>query len=122
MEFVNQIWAYVEPVWAWLHAGYAAHGADSWTMFGIQAGVIALVMALLMQSYGAILIFTIVATIVHVVVDIVLPMVREGAQFADVIPPYTAMDYWQYVAFLAAFYFVAITVLGMIKAMVFRGE
>lgn len=122
MEFVNQIWAYVEPVWAWLYAGFAAHGADSWTMFGIQGGVIAIVMALLMQSYGAILIFTIVGVIVHVVVNLVLPMVREGAQFSEVIPPYTAMDYWQYIAFLAVFYFVAITVIGMLKAMVFRGD
>lgn len=120
MEFVNQIWAYVAPVWDWLYAGYAMHGAASWTMFGIQAGVIALVMALLMQSYSAILIFTVVGTIVHVVVDQVLPMVREGASFA--MPPFTAMDYWQYVAFLAVFYFVAITVLGMIKGLVFRGD
>ena len=126
MEFVNQIWTYVEPFWAWLYAGLEAfgpvkaNGSIDWVMFGIQGGIIALVMALLMQSYGAIIIFTIVGTIVHVVVDNVLPMVREGAAFT--MPPFQAMDYWQYVAFLAAFYFVAITVLSIVKAILFRGE
>lgn len=126
MDFVNQIWTYVEPVWAWLYAGLAAYGpqteagAINWTQFGIQFGVIALVMALLMQSYGAILIFTVVGVIVHVAVDLVLPMVREGASFA--MPPVSDMGYWQYIAFLAVAYIVVITVLAMLKAILFRGE
>ena len=126
MEFVDQIWVYIEPVWNWLYAGLemygplAADGSVNWVHFGIQAGVIALVMALLMQAYGAILIFTIVGTIVHVVVDRVLPMVREGESFA--MPEVTNTSFWQYVAFLAIFYLVAITILSMIKALIFRGD
>lgn len=122
MEFVDMIWGYVAPVWDWLAAGLAVHGpltADggiNWMFLGLQMGVIALVMALLMQQFGAILIFTVLGAIVHVVVDIALPMVRAGAEFA--LPPVTEMPYLQYIAFLAAGYFVAITVLSIIKAIV----
>ncbi len=48
----------------------------NWMMLGIQLGVIALVLALLMREIGAILIFTVVGVIIHVIVDIVMPMVR----------------------------------------------
>ncbi len=119
MEFVDQIWAYVQPVWAWLMAGlegsqHGASGSVNWIMLGVQMGVIALVMALLMPSYGAILIFTVASVIVHVVVDQVLPMVRDGASFA--MPPVTDMVYWQYIAFAAAAYLVGLTVLYIIKS------
>ena len=120
MEFVDMIWGYVAPVWNWLAAGLAVHGPQTaaneinWTFLGLQMGVIALVMALLMQQYGAILIFTVLGAIVHVVVDVALPMVRAGAGFA--LPPVTEMPYLQYIAFLALGYFVAITVLSIIKS------
>jgi len=122
MEFVDMIWSYVAPVWNWLVAGLAVHGpqtaggAINWTFLGLQVGVIALVMALLMQQFGAILIFTVLGVIVHVVVDVALPMVRAGAEFA--LPPVTEMSYLQYAAFLALGYFVAITVLSIIKSVV----
>jgi hypothetical protein len=122
MEIVDMIWGYVAPVWNWLAAGLAVHGPQTaaneinWTFLGLQMGVIALVMALLMQQFGAILIFTVLGAIVHVVVDIVLPMVRAGAGFE--LPPVTDMTYLQYIAFLAAGYFVAITVLSIIKGIV----
>jgi hypothetical protein len=120
MEFVDMIWGYVAPVWNWLAAGLAVHyppnagGEINWTFLGLQMGVIALVMALLMQQYGAILIFTVLGAIVHVVVDVALPMVRAGEGFA--LPPVTEMPYLQYIAFLALGYFVAITVLSIIKS------
>ncbi|WBQ13657.1 hypothetical protein L2D00_02955 [Hyphomonadaceae bacterium BL14] len=120
MEFVDMIWGYIAPVWNWLVAGLAVHGPltaggeINWTFLGLQMGVIALVMALLMQQYGAILIFTVLGVIVHVVVDVALPMVRAGAEFA--MPPVTEMTYLQYAAFLALGYFVAITVLSIIKS------
>ena len=121
MEFVDQIWAYIAPVWAWLEAGLYAYGPQtdggvSWLFLGIQMGVIAVVMALLMQEYGAILIFTVVGVIVHVIVDVVLPMVRDSAAFE--MPPVTDMLYWQYIAFAAAAYLVGITVLFIIKSIV----
>ena len=124
MEFLDQIWAYIAPVYAWLYAGAAAYAGDGTTvnlmMFGIQVGVIALVMALLMQSYGAILIFTVVGVIVHIIVDQVLPMVRDGASFS--MPPFMEMSYWQYGAALALCYFLAITILSIVKGLVFRGD
>ncbi|XBQ15970.1 MAG: hypothetical protein ABL308_13560 [Oceanicaulis sp.] len=122
MEFVDQIWAYLAPVWAWLVEGVAAFapqsadGTINWLFLGVQMGVIALVMALLMPSYGAILIFTVASLIVHVVVDQVLPMVRDGASFA--MPPVTDMAYWQYLAFGALAYLVGLTVLYIIKSIV----
>ncbi|MEO1038264.1 MAG: hypothetical protein AAFX09_01870 [Pseudomonadota bacterium] len=126
MEILDTIWVYIEPVWLWLLAGaemygpVAADGGVNWLNLGAQMGVIALIMALLMQAYGAILVFTVVGVIVHVIVDQVMPMVLGGADFA--IPPVTAVDYWQYLAFAAAGYFVAITVLFILKSLIFRGD
>lgn len=121
MEYVDQIWAYIEPVWAWLMAGVATYGplqdgAVSWLFLGVQMGVIAVVMALLMQEYGAILIFTVVGMIVHVIVDVTLPMVRDSAAFE--MPPVTDVLYWQYIAFLGLVYLVGMTILYIIKAIV----
>ncbi len=122
MEFVDMIWGYIAPVWNWLVVGLAIHyppnagGEINWMFLGLQMGVIALVMALLMQQFGAILIFTVLGAIVHVVVDVALPMVRAGADFA--LPPVTEMPYLQYIAFLAVGYFVAIAVLSIIKGIV----
>ena len=121
MEIVDQVWAYLEPVWIWLKEGLYAFGpikdgAISWMFLGIQMGVIAIVMALLMQEYGAILIFTVVSVIVHVLVDVLLPMVRDSAAFE--MPPLTDMLYWQYLAFAALAYLVGLTVLYIIKAIV----
>ncbi|MGY6531098.1 hypothetical protein [Glycocaulis sp.] len=118
MEILDTVWGFVEPVWAWLRAGLDAHYAGGWTQLGIQMGVIGVVMALMMQSFGAILIFTVVAMIIHVVVDQVLPMVRDGAAFA--IPPVADMSYWQYIAFLAVAYFAGLIVLFLIKSIIFR--
>lgn len=121
MEIVDTLWAYVQPAWAWLMVGLAAYGPQAdgqidWVFLGVQMGVIAVVMALLMPGYGAILIFTVAAMIVHVIVDNVLPMVRAGASFA--MPPVTDMLYWQYLAFIGLAYLVAVSVLYLIKAVV----
>jgi len=122
MEFLDPVMPYVEPVWAWLMNGVETFGPDkgdgtvNWLFLGLQMGVIGLVMALLMPSYGAVLIFTVASVIVHVVVDQVLPMVRDGAGFS--LPPVTDMVYWQYVAFAALAYLVGLTVLYIIKAIV----
>ncbi|MGX6647573.1 hypothetical protein ACWCOP_06480 [Maricaulaceae bacterium MS644] len=122
MEFLDPVMPYVEPVWAWLMNGVetfgpaAEDGGVNWLFFGLQLGVIGLVMALLMPSYGAILIFTVASVIVHVVVDQVLPMVRDGASFS--LPPVTDMVYWQYLAFAAGAYLIGLTVLYLIKSIV----
>lgn len=120
MEFVNDIWAYLEPIWAWLMTGLenSRHGdgaSINWVMLGVQMGIIAIVMALLMPSFGAILIFTVASVIVHVVVDEVYPLVtQQGAEFQ--MPPVTDLIYWQYLAFAGLAYFVALAVLSIIKA------
>ncbi len=122
MEILDQIWVYVAPVWDWLMAGLAAFGPQTasgdvaWIPLGIQMGVIAVVMALLMPNYGAILVFTIASTIVHVVVDEVMPIIRDGAAFA--MPPVTDLGYWQYIAFAAGAYLIGLTVLYIVKAIV----
>lgn len=118
MEILDTVWGYLDPVWSWLRAGLDVHGPGNWTELGIQMGVIAVVMALMMQSFGAILIFTVVGIIIHVVVDQVLPMVRDQAAFS--MPPVSDMSYWQYIAFLAVGYFLALVVLFLVKSIIFR--
>jgi len=126
---INQVQGFLAPVWNFFEPGLIAFAGDgaavAWVPFGIQLGVIALVLAILMRSIGAILIFTIVGVVIHVVVDVVMPMVRESAAFA--MPPFMAdggmnMLYVQYLAALAAGYFLAILVLSILKGMVFRGD
>ncbi|WP_019961604.1 hypothetical protein [Woodsholea maritima] len=125
-EYLNLAMSYIQPVMDWLMNGVAAHGPQTaagdiaWIHLGIQMGVIALIMALLMQEYAAILIMTVVGLIVHVIVDIAFPMIREGAEFA--VPPVSEMAYWQYMAFGALVYFVGITVLYLVKSLILPRE
>ena len=94
--------------------------------FLIQFGVIALVLAILLRSAGAILIFTIVGVIVHVIVDVVMPMVRGGGMgdfdFGAFAGNFTDVTYLKYLGALAIAYFFGILILGGIKGMLFRGD
>lgn len=129
MEFLDTVKGWFAPVWDFFEPGLIAYAGDgaaiSWMPLLIQLGVIALVLTILMRSFGAILIFTVVGVIIHVIVDIVMPMVRESAAFA--MPPFMAdggpnMVYLGYIAALAVGYFLAIIVLSILKGMVFRGD
>ncbi|MEE2566810.1 hypothetical protein [Hyphobacterium marinum] len=129
MEFLDTVKGWFAPVWDFFEPGLIAYAGDgaaiSWMPLAIQLGVIALVLTILMRSFGAILIFTVVGVIIHVIVDVVMPMVREGAAFA--MPPFMAdggvnMVYLGYLAALAAGYFLAIIVLSILKGLVFRGD
>lgn len=131
MEFLDQIMGYIQPAIDFFMPGlvaYAGDGVDTvnWTSLGIQLGVIALVLALLMREFGAILIFTVVGVIIHVIVDIVMPMVRGGEaggfDFSAFVNQFTQTDYLLYLGALAIGYLVAITLLSMIKGLIFRGD
>lgn len=133
MEFIDTIMGYIQPAIDFFMPGlaaYATYGAEgvNWMHFGIQLGVIALVLTLLMREIGAILIFSVVGVIIHVIVDIVMPMVRGGedagsfdmAEFAGRFTDGT--DYVLYLGALAAGYFIAIILLSIVKGMLFRGD
>lgn len=129
MEFLDTVQGWFAPVWDFFEPGLIAYAGDgaaiSWMPLLIQLGVIALVLTILMRSFGAILIFTVVGVIIHVIVDVVMPMVRESAEFA--MPPFMAdggvnMVYLGYLSALALGYFLAIIVLSILKGMVFRGD
>jgi hypothetical protein len=130
MEFLDQIMGYIQPGIDFFMPGLIAYAGDgvssvNWMMLGIQLGVIALVLALLMREIGAILIFTVVGVIIHVIVDIVMPMVRGGStgfDFNGFVQQFTQTDYLLYLGALAIGYFVAILVLGLIKGLIFRGD
>ena len=132
MEILDQIMGYLQPVIDFFMPGlmaYATYGAESvnWMHLGIQLGVIALVLALLMREFGAILIFTVVGVIIHVIVDIVMPMVRGGEgsasfDFAAYASQFTQTDYLLYLGALAVGYFLAIIVLSIVKGLLFRGD
>jgi len=82
MEFLDPIMGYFNQALAFFMPGLLAHAGDgaavNWMALGIQLGVIALVLALLMREIGGIIIFTVVGVIIHVIVDVVMPMVRGG--------------------------------------------
>lgn len=131
MEFLDQIMGYIQPAIDFFMPGLVAHAGDgvaavNWMPLGIQLGVIALVLALLMREFGAILIFTVVGVIIHVIVDVVMPMVRGGgAGDFDIMvfmQQFTTTPYLLYVGALAIGYFVAIIILSMVKGLVFRGD
>ena len=129
MEFLETVKGWFAPVWDFFEPGLIAYAGDgtviSWMPLLIQFGVIALVLTILMRSIGAILIFTVVGVIIHVIVDVVMPMVRDSAPFT--MPPFMAdggvnMTYVAYLAALAAGFFLAMIVLSIFKAMIFRGD
>lgn len=130
MEFLDTLRGWFDQGYAFFEPGLIAFagtdGAVNWMPLAIQFGVIALVMAILLRSAGAILIFTIVATIIHLIVDIVMPMVRGGGvgnfDFGAVTANLTEMNYWLYAGALAIAYFFGILILGGIKGMIFRGD
>ncbi|WP_300541118.1 hypothetical protein [Maricaulis sp.] len=130
MEFLDQIMGYLQPVIDFFMPGLLAHAGDGavvdWMPLGIQLGVIALVLALLMREFGAILIFTVVGVIIHVIVDTVMPMVRgggaDGFDFNAFIQQFTQTDYLLYLGAMAIGYLIAITVLSILKGLVFRGD
>ena len=106
---------------------YAGDGMTvNWMAFGIQLGVIALVLALLMREMGAILIFTVVGVIIHRIVDVVMPMVRgggaDGFDMTAFMSDFVTTNHLLYLGALAVAYFLGIIVLSILKGLVFRGD
>jgi hypothetical protein len=130
MEFLDPVMGYFNQALAFFMPGLLVHAGDgsvvNWMPLGIQLGVIALVLALLMREMGAIIIFTVVGVIIHVIVDVVMPMVRggggEGFDMTAFISQFTQMDYLLYLGALAIGYFVGIIVLSILKGLIFRGD
>lgn len=130
MEFLDQIMGYLQPAIDFFMPGLLAHAGDravvNWMPLGIQLGVIALVLTLLMREFAAILIFTVVGTIIHVIVDVVMPMVRgggaDGFDFAVFANQFTDITYLKYLGALAVGYFIGIIILSILKGLIFRGD
>lgn len=130
MEILDQIMGYINLALEFFMPGLLVHAGDgaavNWMQLGIQLGVIALVLALLMREFGAILIFTVVGVIIHVIVDVVMPMVRgggaDGFDAAAFGQQFLERDYLLYLGALAAGYFLAIVVLSIVKGIFFRGD
>ncbi|WP_339738523.1 hypothetical protein [uncultured Maricaulis sp.] len=130
MEFLDPVMGYLNQALDFFMPGLLAHAGDgaavNWMPLGIQLGVIALVLALLMREIGGIIIFTVVGVIIHVIVDVVMPMVRggggEGFDMNGFVSQFTQMDYLLYLGALAIGYFLAIIVLSILKGLIFRGD
>ncbi len=130
MEFLDTARGWLDQAYAFFEPGLiefaGMDGAVNWMPFLIQFGVIALVLAILLRSAGAILIFTIVGVIIHVIVDVVMPMVRGGGMgdfdFGAFAGNFTDVTYLKYLGALAIAYFFGILILGGIKGMLFRGD
>ncbi|WP_417492804.1 hypothetical protein [Maricaulis sp.] len=131
MEFLEPVIGIFNQGLDFFRPGLVAHAGDgvstiNWMPLGIQLGVIALVLALLMREIGGIIIFTVVGVIIHVIVDVVMPMVRGGGgagfDMNGFIAQFTQMDYLLYLGALAVGYFVGIIVLSILKGLIFRGD
>jgi hypothetical protein len=130
MEFLDTARGWFDQAYAFFEPGllmYAGNGESvNWMPLAIQVGVIALVLALLLRSAGAILIFTIVGVVIHIIVDVVMPMIRgggmDGFDFGAFASQFTDVTYLKYLGALAIAYFIGIMILGMIKGMLFRGD
>jgi hypothetical protein len=130
MEFLDTARGWFDQAYAFFEPGllmYAGNGESvNWMPLAIQVGVIALVLALLLRSAGAILIFTIVGVVIHIIVDVVMPMIRgggmDGFDFGAFASQFTDVTYLKYLGALAIAYFIGILILGMIKGMLFRGD
>jgi hypothetical protein len=131
MEFLDSIMVYLQPGIDWLMPGLMMHAGDGsvvdWMTLGIQMGVIAFVLTMLMREFGAILIFTVLGVIIHVIVDIVMPMVRGGADASSFdVSAFTTqlmtMPYLQYLAALAVGYILMIIVLSILKGIFFSKD
>lgn len=130
MEILDQIMGYINMALEFFMPGLLVHAGDgaavNWMQLGIQLGVIALVLALLMREFGAILIFTVVGVIIHVIVDVVMPLVRgggaDGFDAAAFGQQFLDQDYLLYLGALAVGYFLAIIVLSIVKGIFFRGD
>jgi hypothetical protein len=127
---MEQIMGYLQPVIDFFMPGLLAYAGDGasvdWVPLGIQVGVIALVLALLMREFGAILIFTVVGVIIHIIVDTVMPMVRgggmDGFDLNVFISQFTQTEYLLYLGALAIVYLLSIAVLSIVKSLIFRGD
>ncbi|MFS2318007.1 hypothetical protein RMQ97_08720 [Maricaulis sp. D1M11] len=132
MEFIDQILVFLMPVYTFFEPGLLAHAsygtaAVNWMHLGIQMGVIALVLALLMREFSAILIFTVVAVIIHVIVDQVMPIVRSGGDMASFNAAefgamFTDTIYYLFLGAIALGYFLGLIILFLLKSLIFRGD
>ena len=130
-DLISTVMGFLQPGIDWLMPGLSMHAGDGsvvdWMNLGIQMGVIAFVLAMLMREFGAILIFTVLGVIIHVIVDIVMPMVRGGADAASFdVSAFTTqlmtMLYLQYLAALAVGYILMLIVLSILKGIFFSND
>lgn len=101
----------LQPVLDFFRQGFS-------TVNGVQGLIIALVAALLLPSWGRLIVFVIGATLVHLLVDILLPVIANNAALR--LPDILAMPFWRYVAVLLAGYLIVISVLALLKRLLLK--
>lgn len=104
MDIVNDIIAY-------LQAGF-------YQVNHLQGLIIALVAALLLPNAKSIPVFALGATVVHILVDVFAPVFANGAQLR--LPPLVEVAFWEHVFILLLGYLIVISVLGLIKRLIFK--
>ncbi|WP_417493638.1 hypothetical protein [Maricaulis sp.] len=131
MEFLEPVIGIFNQGLDFFRPGLVAYAGDgvstiNWMPLGIQLGVIALVLALLMREIGGIIIFTVVGVIIHRIVDVVMPMVRgsggAGFDMNAFMADFVTQNHLLYLGALAVGYFVGIIVLSILKGLIFRGD
>lgn len=88
------------------------------TVNGVQGLIIALVAALLLPSWGRLIVFVVGASFVHLIVDALLPVLASNAPLR--LPDVLSMPFWRYVAVLLAGYLVVISLLALLKRILLK--
>lgn len=84
----------------------------------VQGLLIALVAVIFLSSLKRLLIVVIAATLIHLGVDILLPVLTDGQALR--LPPIFEGWYWRYVTVCFVGYLVVISILAMIKRLLFK--
>jgi hypothetical protein len=110
MDHVNRafewVWAFIQPALDFLRDGFNHVNATD----GL---VIALVAAIIMQRWGQLLFWAVIAAVVDAFLSEVLPTMRAGARFH--LPPLMDQHYWLQLGAVAAGMLVVIAVLFALK-------
>jgi hypothetical protein len=106
---VERIWAFIQPVFEYLRAGFDQVNAT-------EGLIIAIAAALIMQKWGQLLLCAVLAALAFAFVSDVLPTMHSGQRFH--LPPLMEPHYWVALGGVAAGMLIIIAIFFALKSAV----